>query len=89
MLYFCGVESNEAKTQKQNKMNATPIKKHTVREIRTILFNTDKYTVIGADERTNKESRDLLYGLSNQDEVFNVLDNSTHLLIWNFKTFND
>jgi hypothetical protein len=32
--------------------------KLTVREIREILFETEKYTVIGEDEMTNKESRD-------------------------------
>ena len=54
----------------------------TVREIREILFETEKYTVIGQDEMTNKESRDFLYSKVNQEEVFNVIDNDTHLLIW-------
>jgi hypothetical protein len=54
----------------------------TVREIREILFETEKYTVIGEDEMTNKESRDFLYSKVNQEEVFNVIDNDTHLLIW-------
>ena len=54
----------------------------TVREIREILFETEKYTVIGEDEMTNKESRDFLYSNVNQEEVFNVIDNDTHLLIW-------
>lgn len=58
----------------------------TVREIRRILFETEKYTVIGEDEMTNKESRDFLYSKVNQEEVFNVIDNDTHLLIWNKKT---
>jgi len=56
--------------------------KLTVREIRRILFETDKYTVIGEDEMTNKESRDFLYAKDDQEEVFNVIDNDTHLLIW-------
>ena len=56
--------------------------KLTVREIREILFDTEKYTVIGEDEMTNKESRDFLYSKVNQEEVFNVIDNDTHLLIW-------
>jgi hypothetical protein len=56
--------------------------KLTVREIREILFETEKYTVIGEDEMTNKESRDFLYSKVNQEEVFNVIDNDTHLLIW-------
>jgi hypothetical protein len=56
--------------------------KLTVREIRKILFETEKYTVIFADEMTNKESRDFLYAKDNQDETFNVIDNNTHLLIF-------
>jgi hypothetical protein len=63
---------------KKNKMS----RKLTVREIRRILFETDKYTVIGADEMTNKESRDFLFAKDNQEEIFNVIDNDTHLLIW-------
>jgi ethanolamine utilization microcompartment shell protein EutL len=57
--------------------------KMSVRQIRRILFETDKFTVIGADEMTNKESRDYLYGYMNQDYTFlNVIDNGSHLLIW-------
>jgi hypothetical protein len=58
-------------------------KQMTIREIRRVLFDTNKYTVIGADEMTNKESRDFLYSKDNQEEVINVIDNGTHLLIWN------
>lgn len=58
------------------------MQKLTVREIRRVLFETEKYTVIGADEMTNKESRDFLYAIDNQDEMYNVIDNGTHLLIW-------
>lgn len=58
------------------------MQKLTVREIRRVLFETEKYTVIGADEMTNKESRDFLYAIDNQDETYNVIDNGTHLLIW-------
>jgi hypothetical protein len=56
--------------------------KMTVKEIRRVLFETEKYTVIGADEMTNKESRDFLYTKYNQDNVMNVIDNGSHLLIW-------
>ena len=56
--------------------------KKTIREIRTILFESNKYTVIGAEEMTNKESIDFLYAKENQDEIFNIIDNGTHLLIW-------
>ena len=54
----------------------------TIREIRRVLFETEKYTVINADEMTNKESRDFLYAKDNQDETMNVIDNGSHLLIW-------
>jgi hypothetical protein len=56
--------------------------KMTIREIRKVLFETEKYTVIGADEMTNKESRHFLYAKDNQDENMNVIDKNTHLLIW-------
>ena len=54
----------------------------TIRQIRQELFSTEKYTVIGAEEMTNKESRDFLYEKENQDEKMNVIDNNTHLLIF-------
>jgi hypothetical protein len=57
--------------------------KLTIREIRTILFDTEKYSVINSDEMSNKESRDFLYAKTNQDEIMNVFDNGTHLFIWN------
>ena len=54
----------------------------TIREIRRILFETEKYTVIGADEMTNKDSRYYFYLKDNQDELMNVIDNGSYLLIW-------
>lgn len=54
----------------------------TVKEIRTLLFSTEKYAVIGSEEMTNKESRDFLYQKENQNEKLNVIDNGTHLLIF-------
>jgi hypothetical protein len=54
----------------------------TIREIRQELFSTDKFTVIGAEEMTNKESRDFLYAKVDQEEEMNVINNTTHLLIW-------
>jgi len=56
--------------------------RRTIRQIRRILLTTEKYTVIGSEEMTNKESRDFLYEKENQDEKMNVIDNGTHLLIW-------
>jgi hypothetical protein len=60
--------------------------KMTLREIRSFLFETDKYAVIGA-EMTNQQARDFLYAKDSQDEIMNVIDNKTHLLIWNSQTF--
>jgi hypothetical protein len=57
-------------------------KQLTIREIRRILFDTDKYAVIGADEMTNKDARDFLYSRENQSDLMNVIENKTHLLIW-------
>ena len=54
----------------------------TIREIRRILFDSNKYTVIGAEEMTNKESRDFLYSKEDQNKILNVIDNNSHLLIW-------
>ena len=59
--------------------------KTTIREIRKILFDTEKYTVINSDEMTNKESRDFLYAIIDQEKVVDVIDNGSHLLIWNLK----
>jgi hypothetical protein len=56
--------------------------KMTIREIRKVLFDTNKYTVIGANELSNKESRDYLYTKDDQEQTMNVIDNKTHLLIW-------
>ncbi len=60
----------------------TTIKSLTIREIRALLFNTDQYTLIDNEQMSNKESRDFLYNKDDQDKKMNVLDNTTHLLIW-------
>ena len=56
--------------------------KLTIRQIRRILFTSDKFAVIGSEEMTNKESRDFLFSMEDQDQKMNVTDNKTHLLIW-------
>lgn len=53
--------------------------KMTIRELRRVLFETEKYSVIFTDEMSNKESRDFLYTKDNQDEVMNVIDNGNNL----------
>jgi hypothetical protein len=70
-VYLCQQNNNDMKTTM------------TIREIRVVLFQSNKYAVIGSEEMTNKEIRDFLYEKDNQDEVMNVIDNTTHLLIWN------
>ena len=57
-------------------------KRLTVREIRRILFDTDMYAVIGADEMTNSDARRFLFDMQDQDAVMNVIENGNHLLIW-------
>ena len=55
----------------------------TLRELRKLLFDTDLYTVIGGkDEMTNKESRDYLYDLDDQDYVYNYAIEDGCLYIW-------
>jgi len=56
--------------------------KITIRKIRKMLFETEQYTVIGSEEMSNKESRDFLYAIEDQDATMNVIDNGTHLLVW-------
>jgi hypothetical protein len=60
--------------------------KKSIREIRRILFETNKFTVIETEEMTNKQSRDFLYYQDEQDKQMNVIDNGCHLLIWSVKT---
>ena len=57
-------------------------RKLTVSQIRTLLFNTDKYAVIGSNELTNKVTRDYLFHNYDGDEMLNVIEKETHLLIW-------
>lgn len=64
-------------------MNTNNDLKLTVREIRRILFDTDKCAVINAVVMTNKEARDFLYSKENQDEELYVVHKRTHLLIFN------
>ena len=74
VLYICSII---IKT-KENMKNY----RRTIRQIRRILFSTEKYTVIGSEEMSNKESRDFLYEKENQEEKMYIIDNGTHLLIW-------
>ncbi len=56
--------------------------KLSIRQIRKMLFDSNKYAVIGAYEMTNKEARDFLYNIEDQDMTFNVIEENTHFLIY-------
>lgn len=60
---------------------ATP-EKMTIADIRKMLFNCDLYAVIGCDEYTNKEARELLFKEGNQQKNMSVINNGTHFLIY-------
>lgn len=57
--------------------------KMTVRELRTKLFETNLFAVIGSEEMTNSEARRFLFEIENQDRVLGCIENGNHLLIWN------
>ena len=57
-------------------------KKMTVREIIDLVFNSKKYTVIQSEETTTKETLSFFNAIKNKTKIFNVIDNGTHLLIW-------
>lgn len=57
-------------------------KKMTVRDIIDLVFNSKKYAVIQRDETTRKETLSFFNAIKNKNKIFNVIDNGTHLLIW-------
>lgn len=54
----------------------------TVAEIREMLYYSNKYAVIGADEYDNADARRFLFDMPNQDATMRILDNGSHFLIW-------
>ena len=54
----------------------------TVAEARRLLFDSNKYAVIGSDEFTNDEARRFLFEMRNQDAQVNIMDMGDHLCIW-------
>jgi hypothetical protein len=54
----------------------------TVAEIREMLYYSNKYAVIGADEMSNDDARRFLFDMPNQDATMRILDNGSHFLIW-------
>lgn len=54
----------------------------TIREIRTLLFDTNFHAVIGSEEMTNSEARKYLYDQDDQDKEINFKQEKDHVLIW-------
>ena len=61
----------------------------TIREVREILFKTDKQVLFKCpiykrgQLLTNKEARDLFYSYTNQDQQVKVIDKKYYLIISN------
>ena len=53
----------------------------TIAELRRLLFDTNKYAVIGENEMTNGEARAYLYEMPNQNEILSVIDMGDHVLV--------
>ncbi len=54
----------------------------TIREIRKILFDTDKGLNVGNDKYDNKGGRDFLYSLDNQDRQVKCDENEFTITIF-------
>ena len=54
----------------------------TISEIRSLLYYSNAYAVIGADEMTNDEARRFLFDMPDQDTTMRVIENGDHLLIY-------
>ena len=55
----------------------------TIREILRLLYDSKKYAVVGSEEMRNQQCRDFLSYMNNPDKTYNVIDEGSHLLIWN------
>lgn len=55
---------------------------YTISEIREMLYYSNKYAVIGADEMTNDYARRFLFDMPDQDATMRVIDNGDHLLVY-------
>jgi hypothetical protein len=53
-----------------------------VRDLRSILFLSEKLAIVNTFELTNKEARDLFYNFDNQDKLVNVLENENCVKVW-------
>ena len=54
----------------------------TVKQIRSILFNSNHYAVIGEYEYTNSEARRTLYDMENQEATANYAIDNGCLYVW-------
>jgi hypothetical protein len=57
----------------------------TVAQVRRLLFDSNKYAVIGENEMTNGEARAYLYEMPNQEEILSVIDMGDHVLVTELK----
>jgi hypothetical protein len=57
-------------------------KQMSVRDLRSILFLSEKLAIVNTFELTNKEARDLFYNFDNQDKMVNVLENENCVKVW-------
>ena len=58
-------------------------KQMTIRQILRLLYDSKKYAVVGSEEMRNQKCRDFLSYMNNLDKTYNVIEEDTHLLIWN------
>jgi hypothetical protein len=58
-------------------------KQMTIRQILRLLYDSKKYAVVGSEEMRNQKCRDFLFYMNNLDKTYNVIEEDTHLLIWN------
>lgn len=79
---FCITQKYSYICDRYNKQNFKIMKtQKTVREIRTILFNTEKFAIIDSVAMTNKEARDFLYNELDQDKLFTLVEGDGFLNI--------
>jgi len=55
--------------------------KKTALQIRNLLRITKKYAVIGENEFRNKDAREYLHGMYDDDSIFNIIDNGSLIIV--------
>jgi hypothetical protein len=57
-------------------------KQMSVRDLRRVLFLSEKFAIVNTFELTNKEARDLFYNFDNQDKIVNVFETENCVSVW-------